>query len=164
MVWFDVPGAGTYRVPHQDYFVRQGLYIFDLIILTMGDRFEEIDARILENCARFRIPAFIVRSKADMHILNSMKEYGDFEWIDDNPVRYKQCQEAFIRDTQTTVDEEMTRQGLPRQPVYIVSRDVLQRTYNASLQTPKQQAGPTRPENGLIHESYLVKELLTAAT
>lgn len=129
----------------------------------MGDRFEEIDARILENCARFKIPAYIVRSKADVHILNSMKEYGDYEQIDDNTVLYKQCREAFIHDTQTTVNEEIMRQGLPPQRVYIVSRDVLQHTYNTSLQTSKLQTGFTRPEKNLIHESYLVNKLLTAA-
>lgn len=163
MVWFDIPGAGTHRISHEDYFIKQGLYVFDLIVLAIGDRFEEIDARILENCARFKIPTFIVRSKADMHILNSMKEYGDYERIDDNPECYEHCQTTYIRDTQQTVDEEMTRQGLPSQPVYIVSRDVLQRTYNNSLQTSRIGAAFAKPEKNLIHESYLVKDMLTAA-
>lgn len=162
MVWYDVPGAGTHRVSHHDYFVKQGLYVFDLIILAIGDRFEEIDARILENCARFKIPSFIVRSKADMHILNSMIEYG-FEQINDDLTCYERCREAFIADTNKTVEEELTRQGLPLQSVYIVSRDVLQRTYNASLHTTAWDALNKSPEKKLIHECSLVNALLTAA-
>lgn len=94
MVWFDVPGAGTHRVSHRDYFIKQGLYVFDVIILEMGDRFEEIDAQILKNCARFKIPVFIVRSKADVHILNSMQEYGDYEHPDDDPECYDRCRRS----------------------------------------------------------------------
>lgn len=164
MIWFDVPGAGTHRISLHDYFIKQGLYMFDLIVLAIGDRFEEIDARILENCARFDIPTFIVRSKADMHILNSMKEYDDeYERIEDDPDCYKRCRDAFIEDTRQTVDDEMTRQGLPTQPVYIVSRDVLRRTYNSSLETSKMPAAWKKSEKYLIHESHLVKDLLTTA-
>lgn len=162
MVWFDVPGAGTHRVSHHDYFIKQGLYVFDLIILAIGDRFEEIDSQILANCARFKIPAFIVRSKADMHIRNSMQEYG-IENIEESRRCYEYCREQFIRDTNTTVEEELTRQGLPLQCVYIVSRDVLRRTYHASLHTSTWEAVFTRPEKTLIHECSLVQALLTAA-
>ncbi|RPB07901.1 hypothetical protein P167DRAFT_491692, partial [Morchella conica CCBAS932] len=134
MVWYDVPGAGTQRIPHHDYFVRQGLFVFDLVVLAIGDRFEEIDVRIIEDCARFQIPTFIVRSKADMHILNSMKEYGGYVRVEDNPALYAKCRDDFILETQRTVSEGLARQKLPDQEVYIVSRDVLQRTYNGALQ------------------------------
>lgn len=163
MVWFDVPGAGTQRISHYDYFIKQGLYVFDIIVLAVGDRFEEIDVRILENCARFKIPAFIVRSKADMHILNSMKEYGDCESINDNPEHYDKCRDMFITETQQTISDELKRGGLPDKPVYIVSRDVLQRTYSKLLQPSALQAIWTKPEANLIHESLLARDLLTAA-
>ncbi|KAL0633690.1 Interferon-inducible GTPase (IIGP) [Maublancomyces gigas] len=130
------------------------------------DRFEKIDAQILENCARFRIPAFIVRSKADVHILNSMHEYGDYDRPDDNPECYDRCRRSFIVDTQNTVDEELTRQNLPTQQVFIVSRDVLRRIYHASMETFMANmavATITRPEKYLIHESHLASALLTAA-
>lgn len=163
MMWFDVPGAGTQRISHYDYFIKQGLYVFDIIVLAVGDRFEEIDVRILENCARFKIPAFIVRSKADMHILNSMKEYGDCESINDNPEHYRKCRDTFITETQQAISDELTRGGLPDKPVYIVSRDVLQRTYNKLLQPSALQAVWTKPEANLIHENHLARDLLTAA-
>lgn len=169
MVWFDVPGAGTHRVKRDDYFVTQGLYVFDLIILVVGDRFEEVDAQILQSCERFGIPAFVVRSKADMHILNSMKEYGYYERFEDDWEHYRHCRDEFIRDTQSTVNEEMARQGLTPQHVYIVSRDVLQRTYHASLQISRLQTALTavvtvvKPEKNLIHEVHLVNAILEAA-
>lgn len=162
IVWFDVPGAGTHRISHDDYFINQGLYMFDLIIVAIGDRFEEIDARILENCDRFKIPSFVVRSKADMHILNSMKEYGDYERIEDNPACYEDCKQKFIRDTQNTVDEEMIRQGLAPPSAYIVSRDVLRRTCHESLRVSEPGA-LRRTEKNAIHENLLVDDLLIAA-
>lgn len=168
MVWFDVPGAGTQRIPHQDYFVNQGLYVFDLIILAIGDRFEEIDARIIDDCARFKIPAFIVRSKADMHISNSMQEYGDYAPITDNPSRplYRTCRDTFVKESQQTVTEGLARQNLPDQAVYVVSRDVLRRTYNSALHRDLEYRLPDWAQldsTGVIHERHLVKEVLTAA-
>jgi len=34
IIWFDVPGAGTLKVPGWQYFNEQGLFIFDIIILV----------------------------------------------------------------------------------------------------------------------------------
>lgn len=156
-VWFDIPGAGTQRIPHWEYFNKQGLFVFDIIILAVGDRFEEIDVRILENCARFKVPAFIVRSKADMHILNSMKEYEDYQSIDDDQECYFKCRDEFITETQQTVSEGLKRAGLPEQPVYIVSRNILRETYNGSLE----RSGLPK---GVIHEENLVHDLICAAS
>lgn len=172
MVWFDVPGAGTQRIPHSEYFIKQGLFVFDFIIVAVGDRFEEIDVRILDDARRFKIPTFVVRSKADMHILNEMKGFREYHSIEDDPKCYRKCRDEFIRKTMQTVGEELARAGLPDQRVYIVSRDILQQTYNSSLSRPTITFGEhvnsavgwiKLPKNG-IHESHLVKDLLTAAS
>lgn len=163
MVWFDVPSTGSLRGSNSDYFIEQGLFVFDCIILVIGNRFDEADAGILADCARFKIPAFIVRSKADVHIMNLMRDYGNYRHINDNPELYEKCQDQFIRGTQDAVDEAMQRSGLPHHCVYVVSRNVLQQTCNDSLQTSNLQSVFTKPENNLLHESYLVNELLTAA-
>ncbi|KAI5840344.1 interferon-inducible GTPase-domain-containing protein, partial [Morchella snyderi] len=165
MVWFDVPGAGTKRIPHKDYFIKQGLYVLDLLILAIGDRFEEIDARIIEDCARFKVPVFIVRSKADMHILNTMKEHNDeCARITDDPALYRTCREQFVNESQETVSEELERQDLPDQAVYVVSRDVLRRTYSRALRRQGTITdGGQKEEVGAIHEGHLVKEILAAA-
>jgi GTP-binding protein EngB required for normal cell division len=162
MVWFDVPGAGTQRIPYQDYFLKQGLYVFDLIVLAIGDRFEEIDVRIIEDCARFGVPVFIVQSKADMHILNMMQEYEDCERITDNPELYCKCVNTFMQETQDTVSDGLARQNLPDQGVYIVSRDVLRRTYHSALQ---RHTSPdwSKPDPVVLHERLLVNDLLAAA-
>lgn len=162
IVGLDTLGAGRDRMADHEYFMNQGLYVFDLIIIAIGDRLEEIDARILQNCAFFEIPTFIVRSKADMHIRNSMNEYGHGH-LEDNLECYKHYRETFIHNTNIIVQEELRRHGLPLQTVYIVSRDVLQRTYHASLHTSTLHGDPASPEKNLIHECSLVKALLTAA-
>ncbi|CAM6093354.1 unnamed protein product [Calypogeia fissa] len=78
-VWYDIPGAGTPLQRDWQYFNRQGLFVFDLIIVVYADRFRTIDVDIIENCNRFRIPVFVVRSKADMHIQNMARDENDAE-------------------------------------------------------------------------------------
>ncbi|KAG1760712.1 hypothetical protein EDD22DRAFT_954706 [Suillus occidentalis] len=58
-VWYDIPGAGTLKIPDWQYFNARGLYVFDCITVM-----------------RFKIPTYIVRSKADQHIRNTMKDMG----------------------------------------------------------------------------------------
>ncbi|KAG6373844.1 interferon-inducible GTPase-domain-containing protein [Boletus reticuloceps] len=74
--WYDVPGSGTLKIPDWQYFNSQGLYVFDCVIVLFNNRFTMTDQAILTNCRRYRIPTFIVRSKADQHIRNLMKEMG----------------------------------------------------------------------------------------
>ncbi|KAH0605297.1 uncharacterized protein H6S33_005279 [Morchella sextelata] len=46
-------------------------------VLALGDRLiEEIDVRTVADCARFKVPLFIVRSKAGMHILKAQRHEG----------------------------------------------------------------------------------------
>jgi DNA segregation ATPase FtsK/SpoIIIE-like protein len=33
-VWYDVPGAGTSKIPGWQYFIQQGLFIFDFVVLV----------------------------------------------------------------------------------------------------------------------------------
>ncbi|KAF8242342.1 P-loop containing nucleoside triphosphate hydrolase protein [Wilcoxina mikolae CBS 423.85] len=75
-VWFDVPGAGTLEISDWQYFNQQGLFIFDAIVMVYDDRFTKIDVAILENCRRYHIPVFIVRSKVDHYIRSTMKTLG----------------------------------------------------------------------------------------
>ncbi|THU75355.1 P-loop containing nucleoside triphosphate hydrolase protein, partial [Dendrothele bispora CBS 962.96] len=69
-IWYDVPGAGTLTIKDWDYFNKQGLYIFDAIIVLFDNRFTATDIAILRNCERWKIPTFIVRSKSDQQIEN----------------------------------------------------------------------------------------------
>lgn len=176
IVWYDVSsdgtgtGAGTgtecIPPPNHDYFVRQGLFVFDLVVLAIGDRFEESDVRMVEDYTRFQIPIFIMRSKADIHILNSMKEYGDYRRVEENPALYAKCRDEFIFETQRTVREGLarSRQKLPDQEVYIVSRNVLQRTYNGVIQRLRQPDWAQQPVDAeVIHERDLSEQLMATA-
>lgn len=67
----------TQNISASQYFINQGLFVFNVIMITIGDRFEETDIQLRRDCHRFQIPVLIVRSKADMHINNLAKGEDD---------------------------------------------------------------------------------------
>ncbi|KAF7978467.1 hypothetical protein HWV62_45587 [Athelia sp. TMB] len=128
-VWHDVPGAGTLSIPGWLYFHQQGLYIFDCIIVLFDNRFTAIDIAILQNCARFKIPAYIVRSKSDQNLANVLKDVRrtyQKDKLGKTELR-KRAKEIFTRETRENVERELKRAQpeLPSQRVYMVSQDVL---------------------------------------
>ncbi|KAI6034692.1 P-loop containing nucleoside triphosphate hydrolase protein [Pisolithus microcarpus] len=130
LVWYDIPGAGTLKIPDWQYFNAQGLYVFDCIIVLFDNRFTMTDVAILSNCARFNIPAFIVRSKADQHIRNVMKEMG-YDSDDENADPesrdrlYQEARQHFIEGTRENIKSNLENANLPDRRVYIVSNDTL---------------------------------------
>ncbi|KAF8138957.1 P-loop containing nucleoside triphosphate hydrolase protein [Boletus edulis] len=121
--WYDVPGSGTLKIPDWQYFNSQGLYVFDCVIVLFNNRFTMTDQAILTNCRRYRIPTFIVRSKADQHIRNLMKEMG-YDSDDEGQTKermYRAAREQFIAETHRSVKENLQEAQLPDQRVYIVS-------------------------------------------
>ncbi|KAI6120403.1 interferon-inducible GTPase-domain-containing protein [Pisolithus croceorrhizus] len=128
-VWFDIPGAGTLKIPDWQYFNAQGLYVFDCIIVLFDNRFTMTDVAILSNAKRFKIPTYMVRSKADQHIRNLMRDMGyDSEQDDeDDPGRRARlltaARKQYIEETRKSVKTNMENAGLPDQRVYIVSND-----------------------------------------
>ncbi|KAI6017195.1 interferon-inducible GTPase-domain-containing protein [Pisolithus microcarpus] len=156
-VWYDIPGAGTLNQPGWQYFNNQGLFVFDCIIVLVGDRFTQTDLAILENCRRFQIPTYIVRSKADFHVRNLMNDMGyDSDDDDDNESQYETmynaARERCISDTQATVQQNLGDAMLPVQKVYLVSNKVL-------LSAVKKR---TLPKTAL-DEMELLKDLLEEA-
>lgn len=156
-VWYDIPGAGTLRQPDWLYFNKQGLFVFDCIIVLFDNRFTQTDAAILANCQRFQIPTYIVRSKADVHIANVMRDVMGYESEDDEDrSQFKQlydaAQKQFTVDTRETVRRNLTDADLPEQRVYIVSNKTLFSTVK-KLTTPKTT----------IDEVELMKDLLGEA-
>jgi GTP-binding protein EngB required for normal cell division len=126
-VWYDVPGAGTLKIPDWQYFNAQGLYVFDCIIVLLDNRFTMTDIAILTNCRRFKIPTYIVRSKADQHIRNIMKDMGydsdDDESEDQKKRLYQAAREQFIQQTRQSVKDNLENANMPNQRVYIVSNE-----------------------------------------
>jgi hypothetical protein len=121
IVWFDVPGAGTSSIPGWQYFNQQSLFIFDLIIVMVDIRVTEVELAILENCRLFGIPSFIVRSKADQHIRNTMKSNGFESGDEDDKALRQHCREELVAKTRQSVERELKKAGFPSQKVYIVS-------------------------------------------
>ena len=125
--WYDVPGSGTLKIPDWQYFNSQGLHAFDCVLVLFNNRFTSTDQAILTNCRRFKIPTFVVRSKADQHIRNLMQEMG-YDSDDEAETReglYKAARERFIAETRRSVKENLSEAQLPDQRVYIVSHKVL---------------------------------------
>ncbi|KAI6040375.1 interferon-inducible GTPase-domain-containing protein [Pisolithus marmoratus] len=130
LVWYDIPGAGTLKIPDWQYFNSQGLYVFDCIIVLFDNRFTMTDVAILSNCARFNIPAFIVRSKADQHIRNVMREMEYDSDDEDGDVGsrdrlYQEARQHFIEETRENIKSNLENANLPDRRVYIVSNDTL---------------------------------------
>lgn len=152
-IWFDIPGSGTINCPDWTYFNDQGLYIFDAIIVLVGDRFTDGDIAILKNCKRYSIPTYIVRSKSDRHIEELVKKKrrrrggrSDLEINDE-------ARKEYLDKTQNTVRDNLMKADppLPSQKVYAVSRDTL---------TSVAQAEPLGDNAVVLDEHQLLKDML----
>lgn len=125
-VWYDIPGAGTLTASDWMYFNQQGLYIFDCIIVLWDNRFTMTDIAILTNCRRFKIPTYIVRSKAEVHIRNLMKDMGyDNEAKTNKRAHLASARAKYIADTRESVRQNLREVSLPDQRVYIISNEPL---------------------------------------
>lgn len=158
-VWYDVPGAGTNKIKGWQYFNSQGLFVFDLIIVVVDNRFSEQDLIILQHCERYKIPSFIVRSKANQHILNTMNQ--DYEWEGSDDERnfnevYLQAREKVVGQTRANYHQNLREGGLdPNKQVYIVS-------CNALLALIQGEKRKLRKADQLIDEPQLVLQCLEA--
>ncbi|KAG2354807.1 interferon-inducible GTPase-domain-containing protein [Suillus spraguei] len=124
-VWYDIPGAGTLKIPDWQYFNAQGLYVFDCIIVVFDNRFTMTDLAILTNCRRLKIPTYIVRSKADQHISRIMRDM-EYDSDDDQSMEkkkkiYQTARQQFIQLTRQSVKDNLENANIPDQRVYIVS-------------------------------------------
>jgi GTP-binding protein EngB required for normal cell division len=155
-VWYDLPGAGTIKIPDWQYFNAQGLYVFDCIVVLFDNRFTQTDIAILLNCRRFKIPTYIVRSKADQHIRNIVKEMG-YESDDEDADRsqrstlYMAAREQLVGETRRNVKANLADANLPDQKVYIVS--------SSCLRAVAKGEQPSK----VIDEIHLLNDLYTEA-
>jgi len=134
-IWYDIPGAGTLTIKDWDYFNKQGLYIFDAIVVLFDNRFTATDIAILRNCARWKIPTFIVRSKSDSQIeglRNTMidKLEAD-ENLDENEREarletvFDDAVEEYTSKTRQSVKKNLRDAELEDQEMYLVSYKAL---------------------------------------
>ncbi|KAG2122231.1 interferon-inducible GTPase-domain-containing protein [Suillus clintonianus] len=155
--WYDIPGAGTLKIPDWQYFNAQGLYVFDCIIILFDNRFTVTDIAILTNCRRFKIPTYIVRSKADQHILNITKEMeydsDDDEGGDQKKKLDKTARQQFIQQTRQSVKDNLADANMPDQRVYIVSNETMCKVVKEKR--PKDVIDELELLNDLIGESKI---------
>ncbi|KDQ50089.1 hypothetical protein JAAARDRAFT_186517 [Jaapia argillacea MUCL 33604] len=156
-IWYDIPGAGTLEIPDWQYFNAQGLFVFDCIIVLIDNRFSATDIAILENCKRFNIPSYIVRSKANQHVLNIMNDMGYDFMTDDGTQRAQLLPAArarFIAETRQSVKANLEKAELPPKRVYIVSKDAVVTVIQ----------GKAMRKDTLMDEVELVEDILKEAT
>jgi chemotaxis protein histidine kinase CheA len=129
-VWYDIPGAGTLQARDWQYFNKQGLYVFDALVVLVDNRFTMTDIAILRNARLFGIPCYIVRSKADSHVRNLMREMGYESDDEEQDARSRAtleyaAREHFVSATRQNVRENLRGAELPEQRVYIVSNSTM---------------------------------------
>lgn len=161
-VWYDVPGAGTQNIPSWQYFNQQCLFIMDVVIVVVGDRFTQTDLEILKNCKLYSIPSFIVRSKADQHIKNGMISCGWESGDDDDEDLRQKCRKDYITKTRQSVEDQLRQAAMPPQKVYIVScSKAFRAEYSAFISGSEQSSGRGRGQ--FVDEKELIHDLLIAA-
>lgn len=149
-VWHEIPCPDTVSATSSQYFTEQGLYIFDFVVLVYDTRFTEMDAKILEDCHKFGVPVFIVRSKASQRI-QSMCDNGDFE--------YPAARDHYINETRHTLEDYLAAHELHGTArCYMVSNDRLHSLIKSAEATVS-DARPTawrRTEQDIDEEQLLV--------
>ena len=153
IVWYDMPGSGTRTTPG-GYFNAQGLFIFDFIIVVLGERFMTNDIDVLARCKAYNIPYFVVRPMADCRIWNTQSDINcsyDEAYkicIDGSRSAFKKFLKEASENVCLDCDKEM----------FLVSKNPL-RELIKSLMDGK---APESTE-GLIDEQSLVTNILLVA-
>lgn len=185
-VWYDIPGAGTLKVRDRQYFNQQGLFVFDFIVVVYDARFTTTDVGLIENCNRFRIPVFIVRSKADQHIANMVAAEEDCEpRAPEYEEIYREKRDKFILETRSNFseqielmkDESRKREKMLQEPDSNYARESsIESSYQQWLEQQKvyivsdkklrsllSTNGKSRDDTDYIDEVLLFEDLLKAA-
>lgn len=162
IVWYDIPGAGTVKIPAWMYFNNQCLFLFDVILVLVGDRVFEADLEILKQCRTFGIPSMIVRSKSDMHIRNMATTRAEEDRVEMDDALLSECREQYIADTRENIAAQLLEASLPPHHVYLVSSQPaipFRNAYSSFAGGPAFGGYPT-----FIDEMQLIQDLVIAAS
>lgn len=160
-VWHDVPGAGTANIPTSRYFINQCLFLMDVILVLVGDRFTEIDLEIISQCRSFDIPSMIIRSKSDTHIDNMVKSRAEETDVEIDDALRSACREEYIAETRENIATQLLENCLPPQYVYLVScspSKPFRKAYSSFAGGPTYEGFPA-----FIDEMKLIQDLMIAA-
>ncbi|KAF9043950.1 immunity-related GTPases-like protein, partial [Panaeolus papilionaceus] len=84
LVWYDVPGSNTATVTCWSYFMDQGLFAFDALVLVFSNRFTQTVSTVLKNAKTCNKPVFLVRTMADQIMANFRVDTGNQLASDDD--------------------------------------------------------------------------------
>jgi hypothetical protein len=73
-VWYDIPGSDGVEIDAWEYFKKQQLFVFDVVLVVFSERFRGSDIVLLRHCERLDIPTFVVRTKSDLAIESIQKK------------------------------------------------------------------------------------------
>ncbi|CAG8669427.1 5678_t:CDS:1, partial [Paraglomus brasilianum] len=159
-VWYDVPGAGTQANRGWQYFNDNGLFVFDFIIICWKDRISETDMQILDQCEKFEIPTFLVRTNSETHIRNLKR---------DCKITEEEAIKKLIKDTCESVKKNLEAGNYndPNKKVYIVDRYVLGEIVSTKMHYSNITEDDLRETvdsvEGIIDECNLLMDLLNTA-
>ena len=114
-------------------------------------RFTEIDVAIIQNCERYRIPLYVVRSKVDTHIRNVMNDLEPDSDERDKEL-YKQARQTCIDSTREDFVKNLQKAQLAKRDVFIVSSSVMRAVVTKRFNS--------QVSNGMIDEASLLEAVL----
>jgi len=104
-------------------------------------RFTEIDVAIIQNCERYRIPLYVVRSKADVHIDNIKEDLQPDSDEENEPENegfyYTQARQTFMHSTRRDFERNLQKAQLTMRDVFIVSNIVIRALVNKTCNHSK---------------------------
>jgi hypothetical protein len=135
-VWYDISGAGGAKIDDWEYFKKQQLFVFDLVLVILAGRFRNSDLVLLQHCKRLNVPTFLVRSKSDQEIQSIQKQLEAADENEDedededksdgscSPVDYYQAaRNQCISTARENVRTALANARLPDKPVYLVTNE-----------------------------------------
>ncbi|CAL8463291.1 g2825 [Coccomyxa elongata] len=88
MRYWDFPGGGTVGHPIRGYFEEHRLYAFDVLVVNTDGTMKDLDLRIINLAAIYKIPVALVRNKSEV------KGGGEGSAVDTSGLR---CRDVLAR-------------------------------------------------------------------
>jgi len=113
IVWCDVPGAGTQDRSTARYFEQYGLFLMDFILVVCASRLKELDMEILQRAHHYKIPAALVRSKADEDLRQrAERECDDSSDEEEVKSQMKRVKKGYVKEVKEDLMKEVEKAGL----------------------------------------------------
>ncbi|KAH9917594.1 uncharacterized protein B0H18DRAFT_1214507 [Fomitopsis serialis] len=134
VVFHLIPTLETLSVPNWRFFKDKGFYLFDafVVLLDQEGSFTKSDLAILEGCAHFDIPSYIVCAGAHtdrvLTTLGSSANGARSQRIrtgHNNPAFSQNARSRYMRSTEAAVEKALRYAELPAQSVYFVEESTL---------------------------------------